>query len=128
MQLRKNSLMYWVPRVGAIAYALFLSLFTFDAWEGTNSFWEGFLGWLIHLLPVAIVALALIIAWRRPFVGGLVFFLLGALFLYLFASDFNDDWTNFALTALLIAGPLILLGILFLWESRHEPRRASPQH
>lgn len=128
MQISKHPLMYWVPRIVGILYAAFLSLFTFDAWEGTSSFWEGLLAWLIHLLPVAIVALGLIIAWRRPLAGGVIFLLLAALYLYLFASDFDQDWTDLALSALLIGGPLVLLGFLFLWEGRRSPPEARLQH
>lgn len=127
MSTKHRSFWYWLPRVLGILFALFLSIFTFDAWEGADSFWQGFVGWLIHLIPVAIIALVLTIAWRRPGVGGVIFLVLGAVFLYLFVAEFDGDVTAIAASFLLIAGPQILLGILFLLESRKAPPQPGLQ-
>lgn len=125
--MRNHPVRYWVPRVLGILYAGFISLFTFDAWEGTSSFWEGLVGWLIHLLPVAIVILALIIAWRRPVVGGGIFLVLATIFLLLFANELDGDWTDTVVSMLVIAGPLALIGVLFMVEGRKVPPSASLQ-
>ena len=72
----------WLPRLLAIAYALFLSLFAFDSWEGVG-FWEGLVGFL-----VLAVGFTLIFGWREavvlaalagpPVVVGVLFLLSGS--------------------------------------------------
>ena len=63
--------LHWGPRVLGLLYALFLSLFAFDSWEGVSSFWEGLVGFFIHLLPVYIILFLLVVGWRGvPDSGG----------------------------------------------------------
>jgi hypothetical protein len=122
-----RSFFYWLPRVLGIAFALFLMLFTFDAWEGTSSFWEGLLGWFIHMLPVFIVLFVLVVAWARPRIGGSLFLLLGAGFAVFFGERWDGQWTDALISFLIISGPLFLLGALFLLESRRIPPQPSLQ-
>lgn len=123
----RRSFSYWLPRGLGIAYALFLMLFTFDAWEGTNSFWEGLLGWFIHLLPIFIVLFILVVAWVRPRVGGILFLLLAAGFSILFAERWDGDRVETALSLFIVAGPLFLLSVLFMMEARRSPPQPGLQ-
>lgn len=110
----------WLPRLLAILYALFLSLFAFDAWEGVG-FWAGLVGFIIHLLPVYFVLLALVLAWRRPRLGGCAFLALAVGFSLFYG------WREPALLALM-AGPLVVVGLLFLldgWRPSARPRFGS---
>lgn len=112
MPLKDTSLwVRWSPRVLAILYALFLSLFAFDSWEGAATFWEGLAGFLIHLMPVYVVAAALAAGWRWPRAGGVLFLALAAGFALVF------NWSE-PLTLLLMAGPPALAGVLFLLGGR----------
>lgn len=107
----------WLPRLLAILYALFLSLFASDAWEGVG-FWEGLVGFFIHLRPVYLVLFALVVAWSWPRAGGVLFLALAVGFSWFFG------WTEPALLALM-AGPLVVIGLLFLvggWRSSPRPR------
>lgn len=107
----------WLPRVLAVAYALFLSLFAFDVWEGV-SFWQGLVGFIIHLLPVYFVLFALVVAWRWPRAGGVAFMGLAAGFSLFYG------WNEPALLAIM-AGPLVVIGLLFLlagWRPSSRPR------
>lgn len=116
-----RSFSYWLPRGLGIAFALFLMLFTFDAWEGTSTFWEGLLGWIIHMLPVFIVLFVLVVAWTRPRIGGILFLLLGAGFAVFFGERWNGDWIGSLSSVLIVSGPLFLLSVLFLLEARKTP-------
>ncbi len=110
----------WLPRLLAGLYALFLSLFAFDSWEGVG-FWEGLAGFLIHLLPVYLVALALVVAWRWRALGGLLFVVLAAGFTLVFG------WREPA-TLLLLALPPVVIGGLFLLDAYLSARRLRPRY
>jgi hypothetical protein len=96
----------WLARILGILFALFLSLFAFDVFEMEGSIWEKIGGFLIHLVPTYLVLIAVAIGWRWPWMGGLLFFALGAL--YLVVAPVN--WSAYAL----ITGPAALIGVLFL--------------
>lgn len=104
----------WSPRLLAILYALFLSLFTFDAWEGVG-FWQGLVGFIVHLLPVYFVLFALVLGWRWPRAGGVAFLLLAVGFSLAFG------WDEPAVLGVM-AGPLVIIGLLFLLVWRPSPR------
>jgi hypothetical protein len=123
----RHSFSYWLPRGLGIAYALFLMIFTFDAWEGTGGFWAGLLGWLIHMLPVFIVLFVLVVAWTRPRIGGILFLLLAAGFAVFFGGRWGGNWGDALLSFLIISGPLFLLSFLFLVEARKAPPKPSLQ-
>jgi len=100
--------LFWAPRVLALLFALFISLFALDVFGEGYGPWETILALLIHLLPTAMVLLALAIAWYWEGVGGILFIALGALYVALSWGQF--DWMAY----LLISGPLLLIGALFL--------------
>lgn len=122
-----RSFSYWLPRVLGLAFAGFLMLFTFDAWEGTSSFWEGLLGWIIHMLPVFIVLFVLVLAWTRPRIGGILFLLLGAGFAVMFGDRWDGNRGDALLSFLIVSGPLFLLSVLFLIEARRNPPQPTLQ-
>jgi len=89
---------------------MFLSLFALDVFSEGYGFWETILALLIHLVPVYIVVIVLVIAWRWEWVGAIIFIVL-ALF-YLVWSWERFHWNAY----LVISGPLVLLGVLFLFN------------
>ena len=115
-----SPLLRWLPRLLAVAYALFLSLFAFDVWEGV-SFWEGLAGFIVHLMPVYFVLFALIVGWNRPRAGGVLFLVLAVAFSLFYG------WDEPALLALM-AGPLVVVGLLFLVESFKRESRLRPRY
>jgi glucose-6-phosphate-specific signal transduction histidine kinase len=72
----------------------------------------------VHLIPVAIYAAILVLAWRWEWVGAVLFAVLGALYVVTMGRQ-RLDWI------LVIAGPLFVLAGLFLtgWLRRGELRR-----
>ncbi len=118
--ITSSGLWRWLPRLLAVVYALFLSLFAFDSWEGVG-FWEGLAGFVIHLLPVYLVTFALVVAWRWRALGGLLFIALAAGFTVAFGWREPE-------TLLLLALPLVVIGGLFLLDGYVGARRLRPRY
>jgi len=101
----------WSPRILTIIFILFLSLFSLDAFSGGFG-WEQLLGFVIHSIPSLILVGFLILAWKKPFVGGIIFLILGILFT-IFFNTYREP-----LSFLFISGPVFLVGILFLLSAK----------
>lgn len=118
--------LFWTPRILCLLFAAFISLFALDVFDHQHSFWETSLALLMHLIPTGILLLILAIAWRWEWVGGFLFSALGVFYIVAFWGRFN--WSVYAI----IAGPLFLLGALFLlgWQYRtelHPNNKKQPQ-
>jgi DNA-binding CsgD family transcriptional regulator len=105
MNINAKRVLFWTPRVLCILFAAFLSMFALDVFSEAYSFGETIIALLIHLIPTLIVVIVLAITWRRDWVGTILFTVL-AFFYVVWSKRF--DW------ALVISGPLLLIGILFL--------------
>lgn len=103
----------WTPRVLAIAFVLFISLFSLDAFSGSAPLSEKLLGFAIHLIPSFAFAGLTYVAWKRPKIGGIVFLLLS--FFTVLAFDTYEQWQSL----LTITGVPLLTGILFLVSSKN---------
>ena len=109
-----RSVVYWAPRLLGIAFAAFLGLFAADVFDLPLGPSEKALALLLHLVPSLLVLLGLALAWRREWIAALVFPLLAALHVALKLGQLH--WSAY----LVIDGPLILMGALFLlsWRQR----------
>ncbi len=118
MNTSTKRLLFWTPRVLCILLAMFLIVFALDVFSEGYGFWQTIGALLLHLVPACIVVIVLVIAWRREWVGAILFIAL-ALF-YLVWSWGRFHWSAY----LVISGPLILLGVLFLvnWIYRAQLR------
>ena len=96
-----------LPRLLAIAVAIFLGMFALDAF-GTGAPLSQSIGeFVVHLIPAATVLAIVVAAWRRPLVGAVAFFSLAALYAWI-APAGRLDWV------MVISGPLALGGAGFL--------------
>jgi hypothetical protein len=114
-------LLYWAPRLLALLFAAFLSIFALDVFSGEHGFWETMVALLMHLVPTAVILVVTAIAWRWEWAGAIVFALLGVAYIVRF-------WGRFpASVYLFIAGPLFLIALLFLvgWIMRAKLRPAA---
>jgi hypothetical protein len=114
--------LFWAPRILGSLFAIFLSVFALDAFQDGRSLWSNALALLMHLLPTALVALLVALAWRHELFGAIVFSCLGVLYIVWARGRFN--WLAYAF----IAGPLFVVGSLFLasWvRKRGVPPRTS---
>jgi len=123
MEKPVRRVLYWTPRVLCIAFAAFISIFAADVFEHAGDFWHTALALLMHLIPTFIVIAVLVASWRREWIGGILFFALAALYVIWAWNRSFFGWTTF----LLIPGPLLLAGALFLlnWRCRAELRTGA---
>ena len=110
--------LFWTPRILCILFAVFVSMFAADVFGERYGFWETVVALLIHLVPTYIVIIALVVAWRRDWIGAILF--IGLAVFYLVWAWGRFTWINY----LVMSGPLFLVGVLFLvnWLYRVELR------
>jgi hypothetical protein len=116
-------LLYWTPRVVCIVFAAFISIFAADVFGPGAGFWRTLIALLMHLIPTFLIVAALIVSWRREWIGGILFIALGVLYI---VWAWNKPFARWYVL-LMIAGPPILTGALFLlnWRHRAELLRGS---
>jgi hypothetical protein len=107
--------MLWAPRLLAVAVSLFLGVFSLDAFGSGTSFVQALPGFLIHLLPAAIVAAVVALAWHREWIGAVVFAAVAVA--YAVAAREHLSWIA------AISGPLLITAALYGWNWMH--RRAD---
>jgi hypothetical protein len=108
MEIEGKVLALWVPRVLGIGVALFIGMFAMDAVR------EGVLAFLLHLTPAFALLGVVALSWRWPWIGGLVFSGLALLYAL---NVTRWDWI------VVISGPLLLVGVLFLLSWYHGRQR-----
>ncbi len=113
-------ILYWSPRILTILFAAFISIFALDVFDETEGFFPTALALLMHLTPTFLILLFLAVAWRREWIGGLLYVGLGIVYI---ATTFGRFPLGVYFT---IAGPLLLMGALFFvnWFRRAEIRKA----
>ena len=109
----------WGPRVIGLAATLFMGLFALDAFDG-RPLSDALPDFVIHLLPAAIVGLAVLIAWRYPLAGAIGF---GGLAIgYALIVQNRPDWI------LSISVPLALVAVMFAISAaigRNSPHQVT---
>jgi len=108
--MKKYSWLYWTPRILGIIFAVFISIFALDVF-GEYKFPEVLIALFMHLVPTYLVLGALLVAWKWEKIGGILFLGLGLFYIIM-------SWGRFpGMTYLIISGPLIVIGTLFLINS-----------
>ncbi len=111
--------LFWTPRVLCILFALFLGWFAllevFGEGYGSG---ETIVPVLMHLVPVHIVVIVLVIAWRREWVGAILFTVQGLSYILVVLGRLRWSFT------FVVGGLLVLVGVLFLfnWKYRAQLR------
>ncbi len=122
-------LLHWAPRVLCILAIVFVSLFALDAFSPELSFWEQISGFLIHMIPSFILIALLILAWRKEFIGGLLFMFIGLVFTpVIFNHNYSMNHSvglSLGIVAL-ITMPFVLVGLLFIINHFKKKRNAEP--
>jgi len=98
-------ILLWTPRLLGLLMVAFLAVFALDVFDGDGPV---IIPLLMHLLPAAIVGLAVAGGWRHPAVGAVAFAALAIG--YAFMAGGRPDWVA------VISGPLALTAVLF-WVS-----------
>ncbi len=74
-------ILFWAPRIIMILFILMISMMALDAFEGDQSIFKKIIGFIIHLIPTMVLIVVLFFSWRREWIGGIFFILLGILYL-----------------------------------------------
>jgi hypothetical protein len=104
----KTDKLIWIPRVLAMIFIVFFSLFALDVFSGDASFFKKLGGFFVHLIPSFILLLILLVFWKKPLIGGSLFILLSIAFAF-FLRTYRSVPTFLAITF-----PVVLVGILFI--------------
>lgn len=99
---RRRGLLFWAPRILAILFAIFVSLFALDVFTESRGAGATLLALLIHLIPTYLVVICLIVAWRREWVGAILFVCLAVLFQVV---SRGAGW--------ILSAPLLVVALLF---------------
>lgn len=123
MAVKTGKFIHWAPRVLAILFILFLAMFSLDVIDPSRSGGEIIIGLIMHNIPVFILVGLLVIAWKYELVGAVTFITVGLLYLLLtvFRAILSSiPWYVGISSGLIIAGPALLVGILFLlnWKRK----------
>jgi hypothetical protein len=126
MEKKVNKFLLWLPRILSIAFIAFLSLFSLDVFEPGLKWWEILLGLFMHNIPVFVLIVVLIIAWKHEIVGAIAFGLAGLLYVYLTAG--RAQFPTALSWSMIIAGPAFVIGFLFMhnWCEKRSNRNKRP--
>lgn len=106
--MKSEKLLLWSPRVLTILFIMFLSLFAFDVFSANAPLIQKIGGFLIHLIPSFLLVCILIISWKKPLVGGVIFLILCVGFTLYFKT-----YTSLP-TFLTVSIPVVIIGGLFI--------------
>jgi len=125
----KENIILWLPRLLCIGAILFVSMFALDAFEPGIPFSQQLLNFFMHLIPTYVLLLLLWIAWEKPFVGGILFAIIGVVTSPL-VYNLNYNRTHSVMTSLsiilMITVPFIVIGGLFVlshYQMKKQPGR-----
>lgn len=116
---------YWAPRVLCILAIAFFSLFALDSFDPELSLVQQVGGFVIHMIPSAVLALLLWMAWKRELAGGIIFILISLLLTpVVFIGNYNNNHSLWISTTivLMVTFPFFVVGVLFLLSRRAKLR------
>jgi hypothetical protein len=85
-------------------------VFALDAFSPEKARADAWLDFALHLVPALAVLTIVALAWQRPLIGACAFLVLA--FAYAVGAGGRLDWI------VVISGPLMVVGLLFLWSWR----------
>jgi len=113
----KRNLLFWLPRGLALAFIGFLSLFSLDVFEMQAPLPQLLLGFLIHSIPSILLLIALLVAWKKEKIGGVLFILLAVAMFFFVRSELG--------VAIPFSGLILVIGLLFLWNGYRQNSNPS---
>jgi len=125
MSPTSGKLLFWAPRILTIIFIAFLSMFALDVFDEHLGFWPTALALVMHSFPSIVLIAALILAWRREWIGSVVYAGAGLLYVIWAATVQRPVPVSARLIWMLtIAGPAFVIAILFLlnWRKHAELR------
>ena len=121
MELRLGALFHWVPRILGLLLVCFIGMFAMDVFGEGFGFWNTVLALVMHLIPALIAAGVLVIAWRWETAGGLLYLAAAVTHAILMGARLSPA------NVLLIAGPVALIGLMFIADAVYRSRHTTAQ-
>ncbi len=103
-----SRLLYWIPRIFTLLAIGFMMMFSLDSFNGDEPTGRKMLGFLMNSIPVFILIVILIVAWKWELFGGIFFiiaFIAGCFFFHSFEGN---------PASLIVITPFFVTGVLFL--------------
>jgi hypothetical protein len=115
---------YWTPRIVSIAFLLFLAMFSLDIFDAGYNFWGIVVGLFMHNIPVFMLTILLIMAWKHELVGAITFYLAALVYIGIMVYNaLNNPAEWYMLSySIIIAGPAAFIATLFLigWKRKKK--------
>jgi hypothetical protein len=119
---RTRHILFWTPRVLSLVVVWLAAKNLHDWFSPNKGFGENLLSVLVHLIPALIVLGIVALSWRREWIAGAFFVLLGLLRAAkdVVVGSANHFW---------LAAFGVFLGLLFIlnWKYRAALRGGSPR-
>jgi hypothetical protein len=112
-----SKILRWVPRVLCILSLLFISMFALDAFDPGLPLSQQIPGFLMHMIPSFILLLALVIAWKWEFIGGIIFATIGlATTPFIYSLNYNRSHSAgpSLMIVCMVCLPFFVVGVLFI--------------
>jgi hypothetical protein len=124
----KKGWIFWTPRIVSIIFIAFLALFSLDVFGNDYGFWGTLVAFLMHNIPVLILAIVVWISWKKhEWLAGSIFILGGLLYIFvtLRTAIINGFEWYYLSWIVQISGIAFFIGILFLigWKRKLNKRR-----
>jgi hypothetical protein len=122
-----NRWLYWTPRAIAILFLLFLGLFSFDVFDSCTSLFNCYFDLLMHSIPVFVLAVLIVISWKREIIAAWTFFIAGLLYVCSVLATIIKDGFHFYYFSwiAIIALPTFVIAWLFLMNWRRRKAKIS---
>ena len=98
----------WIPRGVMFFYIIFLLMFSFDAFNTIEPFFDQLLAFFIHSIPSWVFIIVMIVTWKKPLVAGITFIVIGILGMIFLGT--YEHLTGF----MLLTVPPILIGLAYI--------------
>ena len=108
-----------IARILLIAFALFLSIFAADSFEGGFHFPQTLIALFMHLIPTFFLLLVAFISKKSTIISGIICITLGLAYIGFFHGRFH--WSAY----LIISGPLFLIAALFIFTPEKKKSEVS---
>ena len=111
MKKKISKFVYWAPRIISMIFIFFLALMSLDVFSLGLSLWQTIGALFMHNIPALILLVVLLISWKYEIVGGIVFILVGLLYIVVLMRN-PFEWYMLS-WSIQIAGVAFFIGILF---------------
>lgn len=119
-----------MPKIAGLFFTAFLALFSLDVISPEYSVGQIIIGLLMHNIPVFVLLVALLVAWRHEIIGAVVFALAGVLYVsFIFYSAINHQFAWYLISwSIFIAGPAFVVSFLYYYCWKIKKRERSAIH